>query len=51
MGFGVGLGITVFSFPLMLLMIFITLRHNKKIDARKAAGEELDDQVDYKYVI
>lgn len=52
-GFGTGLGITAFGFPLMLLTIVLFVRHNKKIDEKKAAlgpGEELDNQVDYKYV-
>jgi hypothetical protein len=49
-GFGTGLGITAFSFPVMLVVIFLFSRHNKKIAAREAAGEVLDNQVDYKYV-
>lgn len=52
-GFGTGLGITTFAFPVMLLTIFLFIRHNKKIDEKRAAlkeGEELDDQLDYKYV-
>jgi hypothetical protein len=52
-GFGTGLGITAFSFPVLLIVIAISIRHNKQIDAKRAAlapGEELDDQVDYKYV-
>lgn len=52
-GFGTGMGITAFAFPLMLILIFCFIKHNKKIDAKRAAlapGEELDDQVDYKYV-
>ena len=53
-GFGTGLGITCFSFALMVFTIIGFMRHNKKIDEKIAAlapGEELDDQVDYKYVI
>lgn len=52
-GFSTGLGITALSFPVMLLTIFLCVTHNKKIDRKRAAlepGEELDDQVDYKYV-
>ncbi|KAH8654621.1 major facilitator superfamily domain-containing protein [Tricladium varicosporioides] len=52
-GFGTGLGITAFGIPLMFLVMFLFSRHNKKIDEKIAAlapGEELDDQVDYKYV-
>jgi hypothetical protein len=52
-GFGVGLGITALSFPLMILVMFIVWTHNKKIDRKQAAlgpGEQLDDQIDYKYV-
>ncbi|KAK9425601.1 putative Major facilitator superfamily (MFS) profile domain-containing protein [Seiridium unicorne] len=52
-GFGTGLGITALAFPVMLLTMIIFIMHNKKIDRKIAAlqpGEELDDQVDYKYV-
>ncbi|EXJ94470.1 hypothetical protein A1O1_02866 [Capronia coronata CBS 617.96] len=52
-GFGTGLGITCLSFPVMLLVIFLFIRHNKKIDRKLASlapGEVLDDQIDYKYV-
>jgi len=52
-GFGTGVGITAFSFPLMLLAMFLFNKHNKKVDAKRAAlapGEELDDQVYFKYV-
>jgi hypothetical protein len=52
-GFGTGLGITALGFPLMLLVVFLFSRHNKKIDAKRARlgpGEVLDEQVDYKYV-
>ncbi|KAF4626967.1 hypothetical protein G7Y89_g11188 [Cudoniella acicularis] len=52
-GFGTGLGITAFGIPLMFLAMFLFSQHNKKIDEKIAAlapGEELDDQVDYKYV-
>jgi hypothetical protein len=53
-GFGTGLGITCLAFPLMLFTMAIFMRHNKKIDGKRAAlapGEELDDQIDYYYVI
>lgn len=49
-GFGTGLGITALSLPVMLFTMFLFVRHNKKVDRKMAAGEELDDQVDYKYV-
>jgi cyanate permease len=52
-GFGTGLGITAFSFPVMLFTMFVFIMHNRKIDRKMAAlapGEELDDQVDYKLV-
>ena len=49
-GFGTGLGITVLSFPLMILVMVLFSRHNAKIEKRLADGEVLDDQVDYKYV-
>ncbi|KAL3422835.1 transporter-like protein [Phlyctema vagabunda] len=53
-GFGTGLGITVASFPLMLVTMTIFYLHNKKVRGKSAAlapGEELDDQTDYIYVI
>jgi len=53
-GFGTGLGITCFSVPVMLLVLTVFTRHNRKIDAKRAAlalGKELDDQIDYKYVL
>jgi cbb3-type cytochrome oxidase subunit 3 len=52
-GFGTGLGLTVFALPVMGLLMFVFSRHNKNIDKKAAAlpiGQELDDQVDYKYV-
>ncbi|RDW91723.1 hypothetical protein BP5796_02888 [Coleophoma crateriformis] len=52
-GFGVGLGLTSFSFFVTFVLLLTIYIHNNKIDAKKAAlapGEELDDQVDYKYV-
>lgn len=52
-GFGTGLGITAFSFPLFVVVMIIFKRHNAMIDKKRAAlapGEELDSQVDYKYV-
>jgi len=52
-GFGTGLGITILAIPVMLLLMFLFSCHNKKIDAKMAAlkpGEELDNQVDFKYV-
>ncbi|KAN0094092.1 MFS general substrate transporter [Hyaloscypha variabilis] len=49
-GFGTGLGITILSFPLMLLVMVLFWRHNGTIEKRLADGEALDDQVDYKYV-
>jgi cyanate permease len=52
-GFATGLSITLFAYPLMLLLVVLFSRHNKMIDSKIAAlrpGEELDDQVDYKYV-
>lgn len=52
-GFGTGLGITALGFPLMCLVMVLFSRHNKMIEAKRAAlspGEELDEQVDYKYV-
>ncbi|KAF7533668.1 hypothetical protein G7054_g6880 [Neopestalotiopsis clavispora] len=49
-GFGTGLGITALSFPVMLFTMFVFISHNKKMDKKVAAGEELDDQVDYKLV-
>lgn len=53
-GFGVGLGLTSFSFFITFVLMLTIYIHNKKIDTRTAAlapGEELDDQVDYKYVL
>ena len=50
-GFASGLGLTVAAIPLLMLCTFLFWRHNKKIDARIAAGEVLNDQVDYKYVL
>jgi hypothetical protein len=53
-GFATGLSLTALSFPLMLLTMFLVWKHNKKIEKKEAAlgpGEQLDDQVDYKYVI
>jgi hypothetical protein len=49
-GFGTGLGITAFSVPLMMLVIVLFRAHNKKVEAKEAVGERIDDQVDYKYV-
>lgn len=52
-GFGTGLGITAFALPVMLFLMFVFERHNRNIDRKIVAlrpGEELDDQVDYKYV-
>ncbi|KAE9969976.1 hypothetical protein BLS_004856 [Venturia inaequalis] len=52
-GFGTGLGITTFAFPVMLGLMFVFGRHNRSIDRKIAAlrpGEELDNQVDFKYV-
>lgn len=52
-GFGTGLGITALGFPLMLLVMFLFSRHNRRVEAKQAAlspGEILDEQVDYKYV-
>lgn len=53
-GFGTGLAITALAIPLMTLLVILFLRHNREIDAKRAAlvdGGELDDQVDYKYVL
>lgn len=50
-GFASGLGLTVAAIPLLMLCTFLFWRHNKKIDARIANGEVLNDQVDYKYVL
>lgn len=52
-GFGTGLALTAFAFPVMLVVLVLFIRHNKKVDQKMATlghGEELDDQVDYKYV-
>lgn len=52
-GFATGLGITALAFPLTLLAIFLFTVHNKKVERKRAelgSEEELDDQVDYKYV-
>jgi hypothetical protein len=52
-GFGTGLGLTAFALPVQLLVMWKFARHNKKIEEKEKAlapGEELDDQVDYKYV-
>lgn len=52
-GFRTGLAITVLALPVMLLLMMVFERHNQGIDRKIAAlapGEELDDQVDYKYV-
>ena len=50
-GFGTGLAITIFSFPLMLFVMFLFIRHNKNIEKREQAGGILYDQADYKYVL
>lgn len=53
-GFSVGLAITAFAFPSMLLLMVVFTRHNRMIDKKRAAlapGQELDDQLDYKYVL
>jgi len=52
-GFGTGLGLTAFALPVMALLMIVFARHNRNIDKKVAAlpvGQELDDQVDYKYV-
>lgn len=52
-GFRTGLGITTFALPVMLLLMFVFSQHNKNIDRKIAAlqpGQELDDQIDYKYI-
>lgn len=52
-GFGTGLGITAAALPIMLATMAIFIYHNKKVERKTAAlqpGEELDDQVDYKFV-
>ncbi len=52
-GFGTGLGVTALALPIMAFVIIEFTRHNKKIEAKLAAlapGEQLDDQIDYKYV-
>jgi hypothetical protein len=49
-GFGTGLAITAFSFPVMLLVMVLFIMHNKKIEAKKAAlgsDVELDEHEDY----
>lgn len=53
-GFGTGLGITCFALPVELFVLWLFIRHNKQMDRKAAAlapGEELDDQIDYKYVL
>ncbi|KAH8646655.1 major facilitator superfamily domain-containing protein [Xylariales sp. PMI_506] len=52
-GFSTGLALTILMFPVMLVTMGIFIAHNKKIDKKRDAlppGEQLDDQVDYKYV-
>lgn len=53
-GFGTGLAITAFSFPLMLFVMLLFTIHNGKLAARSAdlgsdAGE-LDEHRDYVYI-
>ncbi|PGG99238.1 hypothetical protein AJ79_08630 [Helicocarpus griseus UAMH5409] len=61
-GFGTGLGITCFSFPLMLVLVGLFWRHNREYDRKVAAaiaaardGGQVettwDDQVYYRYVM
>jgi hypothetical protein len=52
-GFGTGLGLTAFALPVMLLLMFVFKKHSNNIDKKISAlqpDEELEDQVDYKYV-
>ena len=45
-----GVAITAISIPTMIAVMIIFKRHNKKVDEKIAAGVELDEKVDYKYV-
>lgn len=52
-GFGTGLNITAFAAIVQVFTMWLFGRHNEIIDKKAAAlgpGEELDDQIDYKYV-
>ncbi|CAG8955404.1 hypothetical protein HYFRA_00010268 [Hymenoscyphus fraxineus] len=49
-GFGVGLGITVLAFPVMMGVVWGAWVHNRKLQMRLDRGEVFDDQVDFMYV-
>jgi hypothetical protein len=50
-GFGTGLGLTALGFPLVVLAMLLFTQHNRRLDAKIANGEQLDEDVDYKYVL
>lgn len=41
---------TALCFPLLALTVFLFIRHNKEVDRKVAAGEEINDQIDFKFV-
>jgi hypothetical protein len=41
---------TALCFPFLALTVFLFIKHNKKVDRKIAAGEEINDQTDFKFV-